>query len=165
MHSHTHTHTQVIALPITQICNLSIESCSFPDDCKIAKVKPLYKKGAKTEPKNYRPTSLLPLVSKIIEKIIHDQTQNHLTENDILYDYQSGFRSNHSSDFALSFLNDKILKGFDKGFFTGMILIDLQKAFDTIDHKILLEKMHFFGFSDNVVSWFKCYLSNRTFIC
>ena len=100
------------------------------------------------------------MVSKIIEKIIHDQTQNYLIENDILYEYQSGFRPNHSSDFALSFLNDKILKGFDKRVFTGMILIDLQKAFDTIDHKKFLEKMQFFGFSENVVSWFKCYLSN-----
>ena len=137
--------TQVIAFPITQICNLSIKSCSFPDACKLAKVKPLFKKGSKTDPKNYRPISLLPLVSKIIEKVIHDQTQNYLTENKILYEYQSGFRPNHSTDFALSFLNDKVLKGFDKGCFTGMILIDLQKAFDTIDHKLLLEKMNFLG--------------------
>ena len=71
--------TQVIAFPITQICNLSIKSCSFPDACKLAKVKPLFKKGSKTDPKNYRPIYLLPLVSKIIEKVIHDQTQNHLT--------------------------------------------------------------------------------------
>ena len=81
-----------------------------------------------------------------------------------MYKYQSGFRTNHSTDFALSLLKDKILKGFDQGYFTGMILSDPQKAFDTIDHKLLLEKMNLLGFSDNVISWFECYLSNRTFV-
>ena len=66
----------VLASPITDLCNLSISLSSFPDDCKIAKLKPLYKKEAKTKPKNYRPISLLPLISKVIEKVIHNQTQN-----------------------------------------------------------------------------------------
>ena len=155
---------QGIATPITELCNLSIKHCIFPTDCKIAKLKPIFKKGSKTDPKNYRPISLLPLISKIIEKVIHDQMQIYLSENNILYEYQSGFRTNHSTDFALSFLNDKILKGFDKGYFTGMILIDLQKAFDTIDHKLLLEKMYYIGFSNEVILWFRSYLSNRKFI-
>ena len=73
--------TPVIALPIAQLCNLSIKLSSFPDACKIAKVKPIFKKGSKTDPKNYRPISLLPLISKVFEKIIHDQTQNYLAEN------------------------------------------------------------------------------------
>ena len=102
------------------------------------KLKPLYKKGPKIDPKNYRPISLLPRVSKIIEKIIHDQTMEYLTDNKILYRYQSGFRKNHSTDTCLSYLTDKILTGFDSGLLTGMILIDLQKAFDTINHDILL---------------------------
>ena len=70
---------------------------------------------------------------------------------------------NHSTDLCLSFLNDKILKGFDKGLFTGMILIDLQKAFDTINHEILLGKLHAIGFSEKTVAWFKSYLSDRAF--
>ena len=139
---------EILATPISQICNLSIKSSSFPNSCKIAKLKPLFKKGVKTEPKNYRPISLLPLISKVIEKIIHDQTQEFLSKNNILYKFQSGFRKNHSTDSCLSFLNDKILKGFDSGLLTGMILIDLQKAFDTIDHEILLEKLPCMGFSD-----------------
>ena len=113
----------------------------FPEKCKTAKLKPLFKKGSSTEPKNYRPISLLPLISKLIEKVIHDQTQEFLVENKILYKYQSGFRGNHSTDSCLSYLNDKILQGFDSGKITGMILIDLQKAFDTIDHDILLKKI------------------------
>ena len=77
----------VLALPISQIFNLSIKLSSFPDDCKISKLKPLFKKGSKIDPKNYRPISLLPIISKILEKLVHDQTQNYLAENEILHKY------------------------------------------------------------------------------
>ena len=127
----------VLASPITDLVNLSISLSLFPDDCKIAKLKPLYKKEAKTKPKNYRPISLLPLLSKIIERIIHNQTQEFLDKNNILYKYQSGFRKHHSTDTCLSYLTDKVKIGFEEGLLTGMVLIDLQKAFDTIDHSIL----------------------------
>ena len=153
----------LLAKPISQLCNISIKYSTFPTACKIAKLKLLYKKGSKTEPKNYRPISLLPLISKIFEKIVHDQTQNFINENEFFYHYQSGFRKNYSTNSCLSYLQDKILKGFDSNLLTGMILIDLQKAFDTIDHKILLDKMYFFGFSQKVVSWFKSYLLKRQF--
>ena len=103
-------------------------------------------------------------MSKVIEKVVHDQTQDFLSENKLLFEYQSGFRTNHSTEFALTFLSDKILQGFDNGLLTGMILIDLQKAFDTIDHEILFQKMVQIKFSKEVISWFKCYLSNRTFL-
>ena len=103
---------------------------SFPDECKVAKAKP----------KNYRPISLLPLISKIIEKIIHNQTQSFLDDQKIPYTYQSGFRKHYSTDTCLSYPADRIRNGFEKGLLTGMVLIDLQKAFDTIDHSILLEK-------------------------
>ena len=131
-----------LASPINDLCNLSILLSSFPDDCKIAKLKPLYKKEAKTKPKNYRPISLLPLISKVIEKVILNQTQNFLDTNMILYSYQSGFRKHYSTDTCLSYLADKVRTGFEKGLLTGMVLIDLQKAFDTIDHGILLDKMN-----------------------
>ena len=101
----------VLASPITDLVNLSISLSLFPDDCKIAKLKPLYKKEAKTKPKNYRPISLLPLLSKIIERIIHNQTQEFLDKNNILYKYQSGFRKHHSTDTCLSYLTDKVKIG------------------------------------------------------
>ena len=154
----------ILADQITNLCNLSIRLSRFPRKCKIAKLKPLYKKGSKLEAKNYRPISLLPLVSKIFEKIIHIQTQCFLDENKILYKFQSGFRRNHSTDTSLSYLNDKILRGFDKGLFTGMILIDLQKAFDTIDHEIFLKKIKYLGFSKSTISWYKSYLEERYFV-
>ena len=153
----------ILTIPITQLCNLSIKFSYFPKDCKLAKLKPLYKKGTKTDPENFRPISLLAIVSKIIEKVIHDQTMNYLTENSILYRHQSGIRKNHSTDTSLAYLTDKILTGFDSGVFTGVILIDLQKAFDTINHDILLRKMSALRFSDRSINWFQSYLSNRSF--
>ena len=113
--------------------------------------------------KNFRPISLLPIVSKIIEKVIHNQTMNDLTEKSILYRHQSGFRKNHPTDTSLAYLTDKILTGFHSGLLTGMILIGLQKAFDTINHNILLRKMSALRFSDRSINWFQSYLLNRRF--
>ena len=107
----------------------------------MAKLKPPYKKGSKTDPKNFTPISLFSIVSKIIENVIHDQTMNYLTENTVLYRCQSGFRKNHSTDTSLAYLMGKILTGFDSGLLTRMNLIDLQKDFDTINHDILLKKI------------------------
>ena len=87
----------------------------------------------------------------------------YLTDNNILYKYQFGFRKNHSADTSLSYLTDKILTGFDSGLLTGMILIDLQKAFDTINHDILLRKMASLGFSNHSIMWFQSYLSDISF--
>ena len=115
----------------------------FPTDCQVAKRKPLYKKGSITLPRKYQPISTLPLISKIIEKMIHDQTQVFLDENKILYRFQSGFRKNFSSDSCLSYLNNKTATGFESGLYTGMMLIDLKKAFDAINHEILIIKMEY----------------------
>ena len=153
----------ILAKPISKICNLSIKYSIFPTDCQIAKLKPLFKKGSTTHPKNYRPISLLPLTSKIIEKVIHDQTQEFLDTNKILFKSQSGFRKGYSTDSCLSYLYNKIAAGFESGLHTSMILIDLQKAFDTINHEILIKKMECLGFSKGVTLWFKSYLSNRKF--
>ena len=122
-----------------------------------------FKKGSKTDPSNYRPISLLPLLSKVFEWVVLDQTEEFLSVNKILYNYQSGFKKNHSTDTCLSFLNEKNLKSFDDGLVTGMILIDLQKAFYTINHDIILKKLSIIGFSDHTVKWFQSHLLNRTF--
>ena len=106
----------------------------------------------------------MSLVSKIIEKIIHEQVDSFLRKHDIIYKYQSGFRTNHSTNSCLSYLSDKIQNGLVEGKFTGMILIDLQKAFDTMDHEILLLKMKYLGFAESTISWFRSYLEERTFL-
>ena len=88
---------------------------------------------------------------KIVENVINNQTNVFLSDEDILYNYQSGFRGNHSTNLCLLFLTDKVLEEFDDGLLTGMILIDLQKAFDTIDHEILLQKLKAIRFSESTV--------------
>ena len=155
---------EILCKPISQICNLSVHLAIYPKSFKVAKLKPLFKKGSALEPQNYRPISLLPLISKVLEKIVLEQTQSFLRDNNLIYKLQSGFRSHHSTDFCLSYLCNKILTGFDSGLSTGMILIDLQKAFDTIDHEILLKKMYCIGFAENTIKWFESYLKDRTFI-
>ena len=126
---------------MTELCNLSITSGKLPDSCKIAKIKAIYKKGSLTEACNYKSISLLLLISKVIKNIIHDQSSVFLNSRNLLYNYQSGFCKNHSTNYCLSFLNDKILNSFEQGLITGMILIDLQKTFGTIHHDILLQKI------------------------
>ena len=114
-----------------------------------------FKKGSTTLPKSYRPISLLTLISKIIEKMIHDQVQAFLDEKKTLYRFQSGFRKTFSADSCISYLSYKIATGFESGLHTGMILIDLRKAFDSINHEIHINKMEFLGFSKDVILWFK----------
>ena len=134
----------ILVIPIPQVCNLSMKFSHFPNNCKLANLKSLYKKGSKTDPENFRPTSFLPIVSKVIEKVIHNQTMEYLTDNKILYRYQSGFRKNPLKD-SLWYLTDKILTGFYSGLLIGMILIDLQKAFDTMNHNIWHHKPQLHG--------------------
>ena len=155
--------TDILTRPISELCNLSIKLNSFQRSCNIAKVKLLFKKGSKIDPQNYRPISLLPILSKIIERVIHDQTQEFLSKNKILYRFQSVFRKNYSTSTCLGHLTDKITTVFEKGFFTGMTLIDLQKAFDTNDHQTFIKKMKYLGFSKKLIAWFKSHLSERKF--
>ena len=100
----------------------------------------MFKKGIKTEAENYRPISLLPLILKVTEKSIHNQVQGYLRKTELLYIYEFGFRTNHSTGTCLLWPTDTILNGAENGKHNGMILIDLQKIFDTLDHKVLLEK-------------------------
>ena len=144
---------------ISEICNLSISHGIFPNASKVAKLKPIFKKGKKVHLSNYRPISLLPLISKMIEKVANNQTHEFLSDNKIT----RITRTNHSTNLCLSFLTGKILKGFDEGLLTGMILIILQKSFDTINHKILLKKLEAIVFSDKCIRWFRSYLCERIF--
>ena len=108
---------------------------------------------------------MLLLISKVIEKVIHHQTSTFLNSRNLLYNNnQSSFRKNLFTDYCFSFLNDIILKGFNQGLMTGVTLIDLQKAFNTTDYNILLQKLYAIGFSKHSVNWFRSYLINRTFL-
>ena len=129
----------IIIEPLAHLVNLSIHNGVVPDDLKSARVVPLYKKNDKTNAGNYRPVSVLSIVSKVLEKAVYKQTEKYLLEKDLLYQFQSGFRSGFSTDTCLISLTDHIRNQTDQGNYTGMVLLDLQKAFDTVDHRILLQ--------------------------
>lgn len=152
---------QEIVSPVTHIINLSITTGTVPDDIKTARVVPLYKKGDRNYEGNYRPVSILPVISKVFERLVYDQYYSYLCQGDLVYKYQSGFRKMFSTNNALTFLTDKIRYSMDNGLYTGVILLDLQKAFDTVDHDILLHKIRATGADENTVKWFTSYLCNR----
>ena len=134
----------------------------MPDILKSAKVVPIHKKDSKQDVSNYRPISILSSTSKIMEKIIYDQVESYLIKNNVLYEFQSGFRQNFSTDTCLIHLNDFIKSEISLGRYVGMILIDLRKAFDTVNHSIMCQKLEAIGFDNLTVKWFQSYLQNRT---
>ena len=150
-----------IAPSITQLINLSLSKGIFPDDCKYAKVFPLYKKGDANCIRNFRPISILPAISKLIEKAVHKQLYDYLVKYNILNKAQFGFRPGHSTSSALACLTDDWLRSIDDGFIVGALFIDLRRAFDTVNTAILLNKLKTIGLSTLSLSWFSSYLNNR----
>ena len=153
--------TPVIIPSLTHLFNKSLANGVFPSQWKIAKLIPLFKSGDKSSPANYRPIALLPCVSKVLEKIVQKQLTNYLKVNNLLCAAQSGFRDKHSTTTALLKVTDDWLSAIDRGLYTGAIFIDLKKAFDTVDHFIMLQKLKQMGFSDACITWFKSYLTKR----
>ena len=142
------------------IFNLSLNTGIFPDRIKVAKFTLIFKKGEKCSISNYRPISVLPCFSKILERIIYNRLYDYFTVNNILFNKQFGFRADHSTEHAPLELIDQICDSFnDKNCFLG-IFIDLSKAFDTIDHSIILKKLEHYGIKGTNLSWFQSYLSN-----
>jgi len=152
----------VIAGPLTHIYNLSLSTGVVPSDWKMAKVTPLHKDGDKNNCNNYRPISVIPSFMKIFEKAIHAQVYSYLKEHNLLNECQSGFRPKHSTSTTLLHVTDNILNNMDKGLVTGAVFLDLRKAFDTVCHEILLQKLRFNGIQGMALTWFHSYLSNRT---
>ena len=151
----------IISKPLTHIVNISIQTGNIPDDLKMARVIPLYKKKSKTDAGNYRPVSVLSIISKVFERVVFNQLNKFLTDQNLLYELQSGFRSSYSTDTCLIHLSDYIKQESDKGHYTGMVLLDLQKAFDTVNHGILLNKLKAIGLNQNSILWFDSYLTGR----
>ena len=150
-----------IALPLCHIYNSSLNNGVFPKNLKLAKIIPVYKKGEKCKLSNYRPISVLSSFSKILEKIVYVRLLHYLENSHILDDSQYGFRSGRSTCDAILRLTDYILKEFDRKYFTVAIFLDLKKAFETVNHTILLQKLAMIGVSDSVLSWFQSYLTER----
>ena len=147
--------------PLTTIINQSLMTGKFPDNLKIAKVIPLYKKENSELVDNYRPVSLLSAISKIFERAAYNQLYNYFKINKLFHKNQYGFRDEHSTEMASIELVDRILHDLDKKKNPVTVYMDLSKAFDTLDHKILLNKLQFYGINGVTLLWFKDYLSNR----
>ena len=150
---------------LTYIFNQAITLSLFPHEWKTARVIPLYKNGQRNLPGNYRPISVLPVISKIMERILYDQLYNYLTKFELLSDSQFGFRKFHSTATALLDCTNDWYMNLDRKMFNLVVLIDLKKAFDTVDHQILLKKLELYGIKGQALSFLESYLSNRNQKC
>ena len=151
----------VIASPLTNLFNRCIETGTYLDAFKTVEVIPVYKSGDKFTCSNFRPISLISPFSKIFEKCIYKQLYHCFTSRDILYKHQHGFRENHSTDLAVSQMGDSIIENLENRNTTCAIFLDLAKAFDTVNHQILLSKLYAYGIRGIPFKLMQSYLSNR----
>ena len=151
-----------IAGPITHIINLSLMTSMVPTIWKTAKVKPVFKSGNVDLDENYRPISILPILSKLLERTVHDQLYSFMESNRLLSDCQFGFRKRRSTKLAATLLCDSVRRGFEDGLLVGCLFLDLSKAFDTMGHSLIIEKLMLHGVSGPELAWITDYLFNRT---
>ena len=152
----------VITTSITFIVKKYLETSTFPLSWKCAKVTPLYKNGPRDEINNYRPISVLPTLSKLIEKFIQKHLSSFLNEFGVIHKSQSGFRPGHSTETALLLMTENWLKAINEGKIVGSVMVDFRKAFDLVDHELLLRKLELYKCSTNFIKLMKSYLDNRS---
>ena len=153
---------EIVSDPIANIVNMSFDQGKYIDVLKLAEAIPVFKgKGSNLESFNFRPISLLSNINKIFEKLMHSRLYNFLSTYNCIYNLQFGFRKQHSTIHALIDITENIRKALDNNEFAVGVFIDLQKAFDTVDHKILLKKLEHYGIRGIVNKWFESYLANR----
>ena len=147
--------------PLYYIVNLSFEHGRVPDQLKIAEVIPVFKAGDPTLISNYRRISILPVFSNVFERLIYNRLMNYVTEQNILYNFQFGFRKHYSIEMAISVLIDNISKAIDNKQHIIGAFRDFAKAFDTVNHRILLGKLTHYRIRGNILEWIHNYLSNK----
>ena len=150
-----------LSIPFSDICNSSFREGSFPDKNKMAKIIPVHKKGSTKDVNNYRPISLLSIFGKIMEKLMATRLTNYLGIHNIIYKNQFGFRAGFSTTHSLISITETIKKTLDQNKYGCGVFIDLKKAFDTLNHDIILHKLEHYGIRDTSLNWFKSYLTDR----
>ena len=153
---------QTICLPLCLLFNKSLSVCVFPKIWKSAIVMPLFKKGNTNLCSNYRPISLLSCVGKLMERVVYKHMYNHLINNNLIYEKQSGFLKGHSTVFQLLDIYHQIAQSLDTKCYTCIVFCDISKAFDRVWHKGLLCKLEKNGINGNLLKWIESYLVNRT---
>ena len=151
-----------IAAPLTFLVNRSLQTGIFPTTEKIAKINPVYKSGEHSDIDNYRPISILNILSKVVERIAYNQLTDYLETNNLLNGNQFGFRRKRSTRDAVTKLTDHIRTNMDDSKVTGALFMDLRKAFDTVNHSCLLSKLPYYGICGKEISWFSSYLFHRS---
>ena len=154
--------SRYITKSLTHIFNISIRCEYYPKDWKYALVTSIHKGGDKCNTTNYRPISILPIISKILERWVHSVVYSYLDECDLIPGCQSGFRPLHSTETTLHDLMNTCYQAMERGEMTGTVFIDLSKAFDSVNHKIILDKLEKSNMSTSVINWFKSYLYERS---
>ena len=150
-----------LSFPLSKLINTCIEEGYFPDFLKTARITPVFKNGDPTQFGNYRPISVLSVISKIFERVLQNRLLAFLTKQGSIFEGQYGFRRGHSTFMAITDLVEKIRIAWQKGFHCSAVFIDFRKAFDTVNHKILLIKMERLGIRGAILKLFKSYLENR----
>ena len=152
--------------PLTYLINSSFEGDTFPEELKLAKVIPIFKCVDKQDISNHRPISILSFFSIVFEKTLYNHLINFIDANKIVYTYQFGFDKSHSTNHAIISLVEKVNNAMDSGKISIGVFLDLRKAFDTVDHCILLDKLYKYGIRGTPWNWFKSYLENRKqYVC
>lgn len=151
----------LIKQPLTSIFNKSFTTGRIPENLKTSLVTPVYKNEDESLFSNYRPVAVLPCFSKILERIMYNRLISFIEKHNILYSKQFGFRKNHSTETAIIDLIAKLTDAIDKNKLTAGIFLDLSKAFDTVNHSILITKLQHYGIRGITLEWFKNYLTNR----
>ena len=146
---------------VTHIVNISIQTSIFPDMWKFTKIVPLYKKDDPLNAKNYRPVALIPVLSKVLERVIFLQMIQYMESNNMFHPSHHGYRSGHNTCTALIEMYDSWVEALERGELSGVMFVDLSAAFDCVDHSLLLEKMKLLGFSSACISWCDSYLVGR----
>ena len=147
---------------LTHIINLSISSKQFPSYWKRAKIIPLHKKDDILNPKNFCPVSILPIFSKVLERVVFNQIIQYLNSNNLLHPSHHAYRANHNTTTALIQMYDTWVNAYDDGELSGVCLLDMSAAFDIVDHSLLLKKMELYGFDEESLNWVQSYLSGRS---